>query len=242
LNGFLDSGGKKVRGCDRAGVDASQHDPVAFTGVVRSVPSVAPQVLIQPGDPADGLTFRHTGSLAMSDASNDPHDAIDVHIAELLVATTDEADVALDQRIQQVLRLLKQRTGMDVVFVSQFTEGRRVFRFVEQVRDLLAVGGSDPLEESWCQRVVDGRLPQVMEDAARWVDTGAAPPPGIPVGTHLSVPIVMGDGEVYGTLCCFSFLRQGEVDPTSIKRLHNTARLLARTLDPVQSWPELPQD
>ena len=27
----------------------------------------------------------------------------------------------------------------------------------------------------------------------------------VPIGTYLSTPIVLDDGQVYGTLCCFSF-------------------------------------
>jgi EAL domain-containing protein (putative c-di-GMP-specific phosphodiesterase class I) len=66
------------------------------------------------------------------------------------------------------------------------------------------VGGSDRLEDSFCHYIVDGSLPQLMQDAAK-VPAAAAMPVtnALPVGAHLSVPIRFDDGEIYGTFCCF---------------------------------------
>ncbi len=136
----------------------------------------------------------------------DPDD-IEVSIAELLVATPDQTDELIDRRVHDTLRLLRDKLSMDVVFVSQFTQGQRVFRAVEQKpgREVIQEGGADPLEASWCQRVVDGRLPEMIQDAAPLIASGQAPAAPFSIGTHLSTPIVMKDGAVYGTLCCFSF-------------------------------------
>jgi len=96
-------------------------------------------------------------------------DSIDVQVSELLVATSDQSDVELDHSIGEVLRLLRERLHMDVVFVSEFVDGQRVFRRVEQSPgvNVIAEGEGAPLEESWCQRVVDRRLPQYIADAKR---------------------------------------------------------------------------
>ena len=68
----------------------------------------------------------------------DPLDsqALEVTISELMVATADGYDPALDTRITDVLLLLRKQLRMDVVFVSEFVDGERVFRFVH---------GGDPL-------------------------------------------------------------------------------------------------
>ena len=93
-------------------------------------------------------------------------------------------------------------------------------------------GGSDPLEESWCQRVVEGRLPEVMQDAKPYVASGKAPDPGFPIGTHLSTPVRLAGGAVYGTLCCFS---RGVHAGADIDRLRYTASLLATKLAPASA-------
>lgn len=161
-------------------------------------------------------------------------DALSVKVSELLVATADESDAMVDQAITDVLRLLRERMKMDVVFVSEFVEGRRVFRQVDAATpdSPLQPGASDPLEETWCQRVVDGRLPGFIADARR--DPQAAPLLGqlpFPIGTHISTPVVLGNGEVYGTLCCFSFHPQDQPNPEDLSRLQLTAQLAARKLE-----------
>ncbi|MDB5846864.1 MAG: histidine kinase [Rhodoferax sp.] len=158
-------------------------------------------------------------------------DDLDVKICELLVATSDAADPELPAAVRDVLKLLRTRLGMDIAFVSQIADGRRTFKAVDCAPGFAIIqeGMSDPVEESWCQRVVEGRLPERMEDAAPFVAAGQAPDPGFPIGTHLSTPVCLAGGAVYGTLCCFSRGVQVEAD---IERLRYTAGLLAARLKP----------
>lgn len=158
-------------------------------------------------------------------------DDLDVTISELLVATCDSADPELPTAVPEVLKLLRTRLGMDVAFVSQIADGRRSFKAVDCVQDFAPIqaGMSDPVEESWCQRVVEGRLPERMQDAAPYIAAGKAPNPGFPIGTHLSTPVRLSGGVVYGTLCCFSRGIRAEAD---IDRLRYTAKLLADRLAP----------
>jgi hypothetical protein len=164
-------------------------------------------------------------------------DAIDVQIADLLVATADEADVAVDGRVGDVLRLLREKLGMDVVFVSRFEHGRRTIVQEDHAAgaDVLAAGHSDPLEESWCQRVVDGRLPELVIDAGPYIDAGTIPAAAFPIGTHLSTPIPAADGQAMGTLCCFSFEKQEGVGLSDLKRLRYAAQMLADRLAPAKA-------
>jgi hypothetical protein len=168
-------------------------------------------------------------------------DAIDVRISELLVATNEAADPLVDPQVKKALGLYREHLNMDVVFVSQFENHRRTFRVVESKpgNRLLQVGQSDPVEQSWCQHVVTGRLPQLMKDAQPYVDSGAAPRVGIRIGTHLSTPILMKNGNVYGTLCCFSHEVEESVDTKDLQRLQALARALAQRLE--ASTPAAPE-
>ena len=168
-------------------------------------------------------------------------DAIDVRISELLVATNEASDPLVDPQVKKALGLYREHLNMDVVFVSQFENQRRTFRVIESKpgNTLLQVGQSDPVEQSWCQHVVDGRLPQLMKDAQPYVDSGAAPRVGIRIGTHLSTPILMKNGSVYGTLCCFSHAVESGVDTKDLQRLQALARALAQRLDTTAPASEL---
>lgn len=158
-------------------------------------------------------------------------DDLDVTISELLVATSDSADPDLPDVVPTVLRMLRTRLGMDVAFVSQIANGRRVIEAVDCAPGFSPVhaGQSDPVEESWCQYVVDGRLPEQIADAKPLIAQGQAPDPGFPIGTHLSTPVRLPGGEIYGTLCCFSRTVNADAD---IQRLRYTANLIAEKLSP----------
>ena len=167
------------------------------------------------------------------DLGYEPTD-LHVTISELMVATADQSDDMLDRAITDVLKTLRDRMNMDVVFCSEFVDGRRVFRQVATsgVRQTVSVGDSDELEQSWCQRVVDGRLPRFMADA-RADPVASALMDQLPfsIGTHISTPIVLKNGEVYGTLCSFSFSPQDNPNPEDLKTLELTAKLTAMRLD-----------
>jgi GAF domain-containing protein len=160
-------------------------------------------------------------------------DALDVRISELLVATPEGGDALISDAIPEVLRLLREHLKMDVVFVSEFVNGRRVFRRVEAKpgQRVIEVGQSAPLEESFCQYVIDGRMPGLVNNVAQLPNAAALPPTPFPVGAHLSTPIVLNDGSIYGTLCCFSFAPNEELTQRDLKKLALSARLAARQID-----------
>jgi EAL domain-containing protein (putative c-di-GMP-specific phosphodiesterase class I) len=111
------------------------------------------------------------------------------------------------ERVQQMLEAIRLHLGMDVGFISEFRDGRRFFRHVDTASSnpSIAVGGFSPLEESYCHLVVNGVLPELMQDAAEVTAAAALPvTKALPVGAHLSAPIRLSDGNIYGTFCCFS--------------------------------------
>lgn len=124
--------------------------------------------------------------------------------------------------------------------------GRRVFRYVESNEDFapIAVGQSDPLDESYCQRIVDGRLPELIKDATQLPEAlGIAATQALPVGAHLSVPIELSNGDLYGTLCAFSRKPNLNLNRSEIKSMRVFAKLAAelieRDLVRSQYWEEV---
>ena len=180
-------------------------------------------------------------------------DAFEVKISELLVATPEGSDALIDESVSAVLRLLREHLKMDVVFVSEFVDGRRVFRRVDASPEsrVIEPGQSSPLEASFCQRVIDGRLPRLVRDVAALPTFGELPPTDFPLGAHLSTPIVLNDGRVYGTLCCFSFAPNEQLTQRDLKKLEMSAQLTAKKINErrardaekvMADWSLQPQD
>lgn len=158
--------------------------------------------------------------------------SLEVKVSELLVATADGHDPDLDRAISEVLLLLRRQLRMDVVFVSEFVDGERVFRFMRGGEVLgLHEGDSAPLEASYCHQVVTGRMPELVPDAAALVASGELPDSGLPIGAHLSTPVVLPDGRVYGTVCCFSTAAKPDLQHSALACLRQCARLVARKVE-----------
>jgi GAF domain-containing protein len=136
--------------------------------------------------------------------------------------------------IEDMLRDVRETLNMDVAFVSEFSEDQLVFRVLEGDAESFGwrEGESFPIDESYCKRVLDGRIPQVVPDAKREdatrdlrVTTEAN------IGSYAAVPLVLSDGRLYGTLCCLSH----EPDPWLRQRdlgvMERTARWLVEQLE-----------
>jgi GAF domain-containing protein len=135
--------------------------------------------------------------------------------------------------IRRGLRVLRRHLDVDIAFVSQLHDGRREFVFVDAGASdgPIRVGASDPAEESYCQHVVAGRVPQLLIDPARHPVTAGMPATReLPVGTHLSVPIELRDG-IYGTCCCFSYEVQPRRDERDLAAVRLFADLVASYLE-----------
>ena len=170
-------------------------------------------------------------------AARDEHsiggDAFERQLFNLAVATADRSDPGIDRAIGELLQLVREHLQMDVAFVSHLDKDQRRFRRVEpdDGRQVIATGGADPVEASFCQRVIDGRLPQLVRDVAKLPNFAELPATPFPVGAHLSTPVVLADGSIYGTLCCFSFAPNEDLTQRDLKRLKMAAEMTARLLD-----------
>jgi len=138
----------------------------------------------------------------------------------------------LDSAVPEVLRALRTSMNMDVAFVSEFVDGRRVFRRVDAdaKAKVIREGLSDPLERTYCKMVVEGRMPGMLRDAATHPVAAKLPAPA-PVRAFLSVPIILNDGAIYGTLCCFSLAPNKNLTARDLQRLRMAGKLIGRRID-----------
>jgi GAF domain-containing protein len=150
------------------------------------------------------------------------------------VATADSATHPQHQSLSEFLSRVRQALDMDIAFVSEFVDDKRVFRVVSAVSDASPVrtGVSDPLIDTYCKQVVEGRLPQAIPDTDALPEARQlAITQHLRIGAYLSVPIVLRDGRVYGTLCCFSHEAWPGLGSTEILGLKDVADVIARGLD-----------
>ncbi len=138
------------------------------------------------------------------------------------------------ETIEDMLRDVREALQMDVAFVSKFDGDQLVFRKLEGDAESFGwrEGESFPIDESYCKRVLDGRVPQVVPDAKREDATkDLRVTSEADMGCYCAVALVLSDGRLYGTLCCVSH----EADPWLRERdlgiMERTARWLVEQLE-----------
>ena len=158
---------------------------------------------------------------------------LEVTVSELLIATAASSDALIDDAVREVLHELRQHLGMDVIFLSEIRGGQRLFKHVDARpgAEVIATGGGAPVEQSFCQFVLDGRLPGLVHDAATHPAAPQLPATPFRVGAHLSTPIVLADGRVCGTLCSFSFAGDESLSEKDLGKLECVARVAAKRID-----------
>ena len=136
--------------------------------------------------------------------------------------------------IEHMLRNVREALRMDLAFVSEVSEDRLVFRELEGDAESFGwrEGEGFPVDESYCKRVLDGRIPRVVpdakgEDATKDLRVTSE----ADIGSYCAVPLVLSDGRLYGTLCCLSH----EPDPWLRERdlglMERTARFMVEELE-----------
>jgi response regulator RpfG family c-di-GMP phosphodiesterase len=132
----------------------------------------------------------------MSLASTQPPDSVN---AEFRGGST--------HTVERALAIVRDHLEMDVAYVAEFTGGQEVYRALEGDAESfgLAEGEGSPLEETYCKRVADGLLSNVIPDTKadpRVSDLACTDEAGI--GAYVGIPLVFTDGTVFGSFCCMS--------------------------------------
>jgi len=132
--------------------------------------------------------------------------------------------------VSKALQAVRRHLNMDVGFVSEFIGQSRVFRHVDTSLPSAPIheGQKIALRDGFCLKVVNGELPQMIPDTALVPGAMAIPETTLmPIGAHMSVPIKLSDGSVYGTFCCFSNLPDQSLNERDLSVMKTVADMIA---------------
>ena len=118
----------------------------------------------------------------------------------------DEQGAGHDAQVDAILDAVRAHLGMEIAFAARFEGDQRRFT---HIRTELPVpqrpGDCEPVEQSFCHHILQGRLPELIHDAQEIPfahELGITK--ALPVGCHISVPLKLKDGSLYGSFCCLS--------------------------------------
>ena len=151
---------------------------------------------------------------------------------------TDDAlrlgEVAQSPSTERAVMAVREFLDMDVACATEFVDGQQVFHVVrgDSASFGMQEGGAVPLGLTYCQRVMEGRLPNLIPDVL--ADDRAASLPvtkAANIGAYVSIPITFSNGEFYGTLCAGSHEAKPELGYRDLQFLHVFARIVADQLE-----------
>jgi EAL domain-containing protein (putative c-di-GMP-specific phosphodiesterase class I) len=152
------------------------------------------------------------------------------NLAELARVGLDASSESIDR----ILALARSALDMDVALVTAFADDQAIVEAVDGEADSFSVevGARVPLVKTYCRRMLKGRLPSVVRDAAndpRTADLSVTHEAQI--GAYVGVPIRLWDGRLYGTLCCLSHEPEPTLNARDIRFMRVLAEIVAEQID-----------
>jgi putative nucleotidyltransferase with HDIG domain len=145
-------------------------------------------------------------------------------------ALRSAAELAQDPSIERALQAVRELLGMDIAYATE------VLGDVQHIRKIdgdSTPPGTDPdysvpFAETYCKRILDGELPNLIADVrANELAAALAITEAEGIGAFCSVPLRFSDGRLFGTLCAESGSRRGEFGPRDLEFMHVFARMIS---------------
>lgn len=118
-----------------------------------------------------------------------------------------ESSATGDALIDEALKTVREHFGMPVAYLSRFEDETLVFRNVSApgLSHLIKPNDQMALRDAYCPRILSGELPNLIPDTALEPLCQELPITAtVPIGSHISLPVKLADGSVYGMFCCLS--------------------------------------
>lgn len=151
----------------------------------------------------------------------------------LIIETPETAAVAALADVSDILEVCARVTGMGYVVVAHVTEDRWLACAVlDEVNFGLPVGGELPIRSTLCNEVRQTRAPIAFDQASAdqlWRDHQT--PKAYGLESYIAVPIVLDDGDFFGTLCAIDPRPAPASRPETVRMFELFARLIATQLD-----------
>ncbi|MDK3258346.1 sensor domain-containing phosphodiesterase [Blastococcus capsensis] len=148
-----------------------------------------------------------------------------------------------DDWVHWLLDAARARLGMEIAWVSLFSEGRQLITSATGDLDAMNVqeGMSAPLAGSYCVRVLSGQLPPVVTGAARDPRTrDLSVTSDLGIGSYVGAPVRGQDSRPVGMLCCLSRDPGTQLDGESVRTVELLADLISDHLQ--HAGPETGRD
>ncbi len=135
--------------------------------------------------------------------------------------------------IDQILEAVRRHLGMEIAFAARYVGDEREFTHISAgIAVPSAPGDREPADQSYCYHALHGRLPELIHNAGdlEFASTLAITA-ALPVGAHITVPLRLSDGSLYGSFCCLSRDPDYTLTPRDLATVRAFSDLASRQIE-----------
>lgn len=136
--------------------------------------------------------------------------------------------------VGRVLAAARRYLGARVSFLAEMVGPGKFIRAADGPAEAagLAPGTRFNIEDSYCYRLLNGRIPEAIYDARNDPLSCDIPLTSVlGIDSYMGVPVLLGDGRSFGTLCCVNFEPAPENCARDLAFLHFLADLVGRQIE-----------
>lgn len=140
---------------------------------------------------------------------------------------------ATDEQVADLLRIAKRSLGLSLACFTRMDGTIQHLEVVESSIPLFKDGMTQPQQTSFCQAILEGRLPAVIPNVAKLPEAKRLPAARFPrIRSFVSVPVRRSDGELYGTFCAAGFTADRELCARDQALMEVLASAAATVIEP----------
>lgn len=143
-------------------------------------------------------------------------------------------ELVSDPGIERILATVRGHLGVEIAFVSRYVDGeQRELTHVSTDLELpMGPGFREAREEGYCWHILNGRLPELIQDPADFPLTKTlAITDFLPVGCHVNTPLRLSDGTVWGSFCALGRKPDRSMTERDLTILKSFAGLAAERIE-----------
>src|SRR6478735_125643 len=141
-----------------------------------------------------------------------------------------------EQQIADLLTTAKDSLRLSVAFLSRLDGVTQHLEVVESSGPaslFFKEGATQKQDTSFCQAILDGRLPTVIQQVTKHPEAMKLPAARVPrIRSYVSVPITLSDGSLYGTLCAAGLTSDKELSQRDEALMRVLARAASVVIEP----------
>jgi diguanylate cyclase (GGDEF)-like protein/PAS domain S-box-containing protein len=140
--------------------------------------------------------------------------------------------------VRTLLSLLRSRLGLETAWLASFRDGMQTFEVLDGDTDAIGFksGDSASLFDSYCVRVIDGRLPGIIPDTRADQTTDALPVTHeFGLGAYVGVPVLNRNGGTVGMVCAVSREAKPYLADIDLRIVKQVAELIGTLIESPES-------